>query len=128
MQSLLPYSLDNGSLSRPRFLNKNICFQVIYSGMAPTGRKEVSNGLAIFGIFVTLIEASCFVSLFHHLYNHNKNIASNVLSPSVVQQRNRVNAITMAGQLAGWTMEVWYLVVVGLLAIPYNADQVIIFH
>jgi hypothetical protein len=88
------------------------------------GKKEASNGLASFGIFITMVEASCLVALFYHLHNHNKTIAAAVVSPTVIQQRNRVNAITMAGQLAGWLMEVWYLVVVGFLAIPYNADEV----
>jgi hypothetical protein len=99
-----------------------------YSWHGTSWKKEASNGLATFGIFVTMVEASCFVALFYHLHNHNKTIAAAVVSPTVIQQRNRVNAITMAGQLAGWTMEVWYLVVVGLLAIPYSADQVTHFN
>jgi hypothetical protein len=101
---------------------KNFVFRVL----SLHGKEEASNGLASFGIFVTMVEASCFVALFYHLHNHNKTAA--VVSPTVIQQWNRVNAITMAGQLAGWTMEVWYLVVVGLLAIPYSADQVTHFN
>jgi hypothetical protein len=89
-----------------------------------TWRKEITNASACFCVFVTLIEASSFVALFYFLRNHNNNIAADILSPTVIHQQNRVNAITMAGQLAGWIMEVWYLVVVGLLAIPYNANEV----
>jgi hypothetical protein len=70
-------------------------------------KKEISNGVALFGVVVTLLEVYSFVILFHHLYNHNNRVAINILSPSVVQQRNRTNAVTLAGQFAGWIMEVW---------------------
>jgi hypothetical protein len=70
-------------------------------------KKEISDGVALFGVVVTLVEVYSFVILFHHIYKHNNHVAINILSPSVVQQRNRTNAVTLAGQFAGWVMEVW---------------------
>jgi hypothetical protein len=38
---------------------------------------------------------------------HDNNIASQILQPKVIKQRNKTNAITMSGQVAAWFMEVW---------------------
>ena len=48
-------------------------------------KKQIVDGSALFLVFVTVIEASSFLVLFHHLYNHNNHVAVNILSPSVVQ-------------------------------------------
>ena len=42
-------------------------------------------------------------------------ISANLLKPAVIKQRNRANAISMVGQFARWVMEIWYIVLVGLL-------------
>ena len=64
-----------------------------------TWKKDMINGMACFGVFVTSVEVFCFVSLFYHIYKHNKNVALGILGPSVVKHRNRTNAITMTGQV-----------------------------
>jgi hypothetical protein len=48
-----------------------------------------------------------YIVYFHHIMVHDKNIASKLLQPKVIKQRNQTNAITMSGQVAAWFMEVW---------------------
>ena len=47
-----------------------------------------------------------------------------VLAPSVIQQRNKTNAVSLTGQFLGWVMEIWYLILVGLLSAFFNMDSV----
>jgi hypothetical protein len=41
---------------------------------------------------------------------------------SVLKNRNKTNAITMAGQAASWIMEIWYIVIVGVLSTIVQVD------
>jgi hypothetical protein len=47
-------------------------------------------------VFETLTPA--YVVYFHHIVVHDNNIASKILQPNVIKQRNKTNAITMSGQ------------------------------
>ena len=42
------------------------------------------------GISVSLLELVCYISFFHHIYNHNNTIAANILTPAVIKNRNQV--------------------------------------
>ena len=87
-------------------------------------RQRIITGFSTLGVTLTLLEIFSYIILFHHIKCHNNDVASNVLAPAVIQQRNAANAIGLAGQFAGWVMEVWYLVLVGLLSSIYNMDAV----
>ena len=41
----------------------------------------------------------------------------------MIKKRNRRNAISMVGQLAGWIMEVWHLVLIGFLTPIFMLDS-----
>jgi len=56
-----------------------------------------------------------YIFLFHHLWEHNKNIASTVLDANIIRQRNKANAINLTGLFATWVTELVYPVFVGLL-------------
>ena len=71
---------------------------------------------------MTLLEVSSYLIFFHYISKHNKTIAANVLKPSVIKQRNRANAVSMYGQLAGWVMEIWYAVLIVMLSTFYDTD------
>ena len=87
-------------------------------------RKEILIIIAVVGIFFTLLEMFCYIIFFHHLTQHNKNIAANILKPSVIKHRNQINAISMLGLFACWLLEVWYMILVGILAIEFDMDWV----
>ena len=71
---------------------------------------------------LNMLEVSAYINLFHYLINHNNNIASAILQPSVIKQRNQTNAITMFGQMLAWVMEVWYAFFIGILSAYYDID------
>ena len=79
--------------------------------------------LSAMGGSLTLVEVSSYIFFFHHISHHNNNVAINILKPSVIKCCNRVNAISMVGQLASWVLEVWYILVVGLLSIKFNMNM-----
>lgn len=87
-------------------------------------RQKVITGLSALGVTLTLLEIFSYIILFHHISCHNKFVASNVLTPAVIQQRNAANAIGLVGQFAAWVMEVWYLILIGLLSAFYDMDSV----
>lgn len=55
-----------------------------------------------------LIEATCYVLLFLHIYHHDNQVVISVLKPDVIKQRNKKNAISFAGQLCTWILEALY--------------------
>jgi hypothetical protein len=70
----------------------------------------------------TLTELCCYLAFFQHVIHHNNSIAVGVVAPSVLKNRNKTNAITMAGQAASWIMEIWYIVIVGVLSTIVQVD------
>ena len=62
-------------------------------------------------------EISSYAILFHYICQHDNRIANTVLKPSVVQSRNRANAINLTGLVLGWLTEVWYVVLVGIVSL-----------
>ena len=70
-----------------------------------------------------MIEITCYFILYHHIYSHDVNIAALVLDSSVIRKRHQVNAVSLTGLFAGWLMEVWYVVFVGIIAILFKNDS-----
>ena len=85
-------------------------------------RKKFVTHIATLGVIMTLVEISVYITFFHHIASHNKNIASTVVQPGIIKQRNQANAITMFGQLLAWVMEVWYAFFMGVLSAYYDID------
>ena len=79
-------------------------------------RKKFVKHVASLGLILTLLEVSVYITFFHHIMNHNNNIAASILQPGVIKQRNQTNAVTMFGQLLAWLMEVWYAFFIGILS------------
>jgi hypothetical protein len=52
---------------------------------------------------------------FQHTFHHDNTVAAGILKPETVKMRNKRSAISMVGLLASWTMQMWYIVLVGLL-------------
>ena len=50
-------------------------------------------------------------------------MAATVVKPSIIKQRNKSNAVSMVGQLLGWLMEIWYIVLIGLLSAFFNLES-----
>ena len=92
--------------------------------MSMSTKKMVITAIAGAGLMFTIQEILSYAILFHHISYHNNNIAANVLSATVIKQRNRTNAISFVGQFLGWVMEVWYVILVGLLSAVYNMESV----
>ena len=78
---------------------------------------------AVHGTMMILIEITCYFILYHHIYSHDVNIAALVLDSSVIRKRHQVNAVSLTGLFAGWLMEVWYVVFVGIIAILFKNDS-----
>ena len=68
------------------------------------------------GACLTTIEILCYIFLYSYITLHNRNIAGKIVKPSVIKSRNRSNAISLSGQLTGWTMEIWYIIFVGFIS------------
>ena len=62
------------------------------------------------------IELSCYLTLFQHIYYHDNHVMVTILDAKVITMRNRVNAVTLKGLFATWVMEVFQVVVAGLLS------------
>ena len=92
--------------------------------MSMSTKKMVITAIAGAGLMFTIQEILSYTILFHHISYHNNIIAANVLSATVIKQRNRTNAISFVGQFLGWVMEVWYVILVGLLSAVYNMESV----
>ena len=53
----------------------------------------------------TLIELTCYLVIFHHLYRHDNGNIKKFLTKESIRHRNRRNAITFLGQFWGFTTE-----------------------
>jgi hypothetical protein len=65
----------------------------------------------------TIVEISSYFILFHYIAQHDNKTAIGVLHQSVIKKRNRVNAINLTGLVMGWQMEVWFIILVGILSL-----------
>jgi hypothetical protein len=78
--------------------------------------------VAAIGFLLNIAELSCYITIFSYLSFVNKRNASSVLKPSIIRDRNRSNAISLTGQAAGWIMEVWYIILVGVFSTIYKFE------
>ena len=77
----------------------------------------------VFGGILTIIELCCYLSYFQYIYHHDNCIAARVVSQKTIRMRNKTNAISMIGQVTSWVMEIWYIVLVGLLSTMFQVDS-----
>ena len=75
------------------------------------------------GGILNIIEVSSYGIYFYHIAKHDNTVAVRILDPSVITKRNKRNAISMMGQLVGWIMEVWHVVLIGILTPIFNLDS-----
>jgi hypothetical protein len=75
--------------------------------------------------------------LYKHINDHNNTVAAGIVAAvivaavivaavivdaSVVRYRNRVNSISLYGQLSSWILELWFIVAIGLIASIFNLN------
>lgn len=85
-------------------------------------RKQVVRFCFIFGGVLTVIELCCYLAYFQYVYYHDNNIAAKIVSEATILSRNKTTAISMVGQIASWFMEIWYIVLVGVLSTMFQVD------
>ena len=56
------------------------------------------------------------------MYNHDNKVADAIVSKATLKSRNKTNAISMVGQIVSWVMEIWYIVLVGLLSTLFQVE------
>ena len=86
-------------------------------------RKSMVRMCFIFGGFLTIIELCCYLAYFQYIYHHDNKVAAKVVSQTMIRIRNKTNAISMVGQVTSWIMEIWYIVLVGLLSTMFQVDR-----
>ena len=87
-------------------------------------KKKGLTAIAILGTLLTMLELTSYIIFFHYVSKHNKNVASTILQPSVIKQRNQANAISMVGQIVAWVLEIWYTIFMGFLPIYFKLETV----
>lgn len=60
--------------------------------------------------------------LFHHIADHDNNVASAILKQSVIDKRNRSNAISLFGLFLTWFMDILYIIFAGLVFTFYDSE------
>ena len=63
---------------------------------------------SVAAVVVNIAEFICYIIFFCHVIYHDNNIAVMIVKRDVVRQRNRTNAISMAGLFATWVMDASY--------------------
>ena len=77
---------------------------------------------SLVAISFAICEITCYIILYTFINKHNNRLGAQVLKPSVVNRRNKINAISLTGQLAAWIMVTWYIVTIGFLNIFFNFE------
>jgi len=68
------------------------------------------------------MELLCYLIYFWYIYNHDNKVAALVISKNTLKSRNKINAISMVGQVVSWIIKIWYFVLVGLLTAIFPID------
>ena len=68
-----------------------------------------------FVAFLSLTECVCYFVFFNYIYHHDNHFAAGVISTSTLKYRNRTNAISMVGQAFNLFLQIWYILVVGII-------------
>lgn len=69
------------------------------------------------GIIFTVTELSCYILLYLYLTKHNAEVASKVLKGSELALRKKTNAFSIAGQVAGWFVNIWHIIILAFSSI-----------
>jgi hypothetical protein len=90
-------------------------------------QKICFNILAIIDAVFNTVELICYVTLYKHINDHDNTVAAGIVAAvivdaSVVRYRNRVNTISLYGQLSSWILELWFIVAIGLIATIFNLN------
>jgi hypothetical protein len=80
----------------------------------------IIKGLSLFAAANQVLEFFCYAVMFYVIIKHDNTEAVKIVKPSVIKQRNQTNAVTLTGQFSCFLIEIWYIVFVGLLAVPKN--------
>jgi hypothetical protein len=80
----------------------------------------IIKGLSLFAAANQVLEFLCYAVMFYVIIKHDNTEAVKIVKPSVIKQRNQTNAVTLTGQFSCFLIEIWYIVFVGLLAVPKN--------
>ncbi len=78
--------------------------------------KDALRYVSFIGGLVTLVELVCYAAFFEYVFRHDNYLAIGIVPASVIQHRNKTNAVSMFGQVLSWFMEVWYILLVGILS------------
>ena len=71
---------------------------------------------------LTFAEIACYTKLYLFMYKKDNGRIKKIVNSSVINKRNKTNAITLSGQFAGWIMEIWYIVTIGILNTIFNFE------
>ena len=63
------------------------------------------------GIVFPLIELTCYLVFFHHIFTHDNGNIKKLLTKECIRQRNRRNAITFLGQFWGFGIEFAFMII-----------------
>jgi hypothetical protein len=55
---------------------------------------------------LTLAEITCYTKLYIFIYQKDNGRIKDIVKSSVINKRNKTNAISLSGQFAGWLMEI----------------------
>ena len=69
----------------------------------------------VLGIFL-ILELSCYISLYHYLYNHDRSMANqHIISQDVYKSRTRVHFISLYAQVLGFFTEIVYFLIAAIV-------------
>jgi len=85
-------------------------------------RKYIIGAVTVSGVFLTTVELISYAILFHHIADHDNNIAASILQQSVIDKRNRSNAISLFGLFLTWSMDILYIIVNGFIFTISNSE------
>ncbi len=96
----------------------NNYFQTLTNGdnQTPNYKKIFLAATGIYGGILTLLEIAFYIIIYFYLIIINKNVGAKVLNVSVINERNRKNAITLSGQVATCFIELWYFILIPVLS------------
>jgi hypothetical protein len=46
--------------------------------------------ITLIGSSVAMLELTCYICFYHHIYNHDNTVAINIVTPAVIKMRNQV--------------------------------------
>jgi hypothetical protein len=97
-------------------------FQTITEHINVKLQKKIVQTCFVFGGIFTTMELLCYLIYFWYIYNHDNKVAALVISKNTLKSRNKINAISMVGQVVSWIIKIWYFVLVGLLTAIFPID------